>query len=177
MAYMSSLAEQSNDLAQAGMPPAQAEAIAKAIHDAVATAPPRLEVLEERVKHTATSDELSTTTAQMNKLHGEAMTRMNELHGEAMTRMNELHAATSAELSATNVQMNKLHGEAMTRMNELHLTAMERIGNVESSLGDRMAKIEGRLDKIEGDLAAIKWIGGVLTAAVITGLVRLIFFP
>jgi len=40
-----------------------------------------------------------------------------------------------------------------------------------------MAKMEGRMDKIEGDLAAIKWIGGVLTAAVITGLVRLIFFP
>jgi len=69
------------------MPPAQAEAIAKAIHDAVATAPPRLEVLEERVKHTATSAELSATTAQMNKLHGEATAGMNKLHGEATERM------------------------------------------------------------------------------------------
>jgi len=169
MAHMSSLAEQSHDLTQAGMPQAQAEAIAKAIHDAVATAPPRLEVLEERVKHTATTAELSATTAQMNKLHGEAMTRMNELHGEAMTRMNELHQVAMT-------RMNELHQVAMERMNELHQVAMERIGKVESSLGDRIGKVEGRLDKIEGDLAAIKWIGGVLTAAVITGLVRLIFF-
>jgi len=121
---MSSLAEQSHDLAQAGMPPAQAEAIAKAIHDAVATAPPRLEVLEERVKHTATSAELSATTAQMNKLHGEAMTRMNELHLVAMERMNELHQVAME-------RMNELHQVAMERMNELHLTAMNRIGSVE----------------------------------------------
>jgi len=32
---MSNPAEQNQDLAQAGMPPAQAEAIAKAIHDSV----------------------------------------------------------------------------------------------------------------------------------------------
>jgi len=131
MADMSNLAEQ--DLAQAGLPPAQAEAIAevieKAIHDAVdplarkveaAAAPhPGLEVLEERVKHTATTAELS-----------------------------------------------ELRGEVMTRMNELHLAAMERIG-----------KVEGRMSKMEADLATIKWIGGVLTAAVITGFAKLIFFP
>jgi len=81
---MSNPTEQSRNLAQAGMPPAQAEAVAKAIHDAVAPSPLRLEVLEERVKHTATTAELSATTAQINKLHGEAMTRMNELHLEAM---------------------------------------------------------------------------------------------
>jgi len=69
------------------------------------------------------------------------------------------HTATTAELS-------ELRGEVMTRMNELHLAAMERIG-----------KVEGRMSKMEADLATIKWIGGVLTAAVITGFAKLIFFP
>jgi len=87
---MSNLAEQSNDLTQAGMPPAQARAIAKAIHDAVAKAPPGPEVLEERMKHMATDVQLSELTADMNKLHGEAMTRMNELHLAAMERIGKV---------------------------------------------------------------------------------------
>jgi len=73
------------------MPPAQAEAIAKAIHDAVdplarkveaATAShPTLEVLEERMKHMATDVQLSELTAEMNKLHGEGMERMAKIEG------------------------------------------------------------------------------------------------
>lgn len=73
------------------MPPAQAEAIAKVIHDVVdplarkveaATAPhPTLEVLEERMKHMATGVQLSALTAEMNKLHGETMNRMGKMEG------------------------------------------------------------------------------------------------
>lgn len=106
--YMSNLAEQSQDLAQAGMPPAQAEAVAKAIHDLVdplarkveAATAPQPEALEERMKHMA-------TTAEMSRLHGETMGRMNELHKEILNRLSE----TQKEISGLAAELAETRGE------------------------------------------------------------------
>jgi len=40
---------------------------------------PQLEVLQERMNHLATREQMNATTAQMNKLHGEAMERIGEM--------------------------------------------------------------------------------------------------
>ena len=145
---------------------------------------PQFEVLQERMNHLATREQMAATTMQMHKLHGEAMERMatkadmhatvaqmNKLHGEAMARMDVMQA--HMDHMATKAEMHKLHGEAMGQMDKLHGKAMERIGNVETRMG-----------VMESDLKSIKWIVGTLGVAIVVGLItiiaglaKLIFFP
>ena len=91
---MSNLTEQSQDLAQAGMPPAQAEAIAKAIHDLVdplaqkvetiTMTLPQLEVLQEL------RGDIDKLSDNMNKAHIESITAMSDLRNEVRGKVSEM---------------------------------------------------------------------------------------
>jgi len=143
----SNLAEQRQNLMQAGLPQVQAEAIIKAINDAVAplvrkletvtALQPTLEVLEERMKHMATDVQLNAVIAQMNKLHGETMNRMGKMEGRV--------------------------GVVESRLGE-------RIGRGEG----RMSKIEADLAIIKWILSVFV---APLMVAMALGIIKLVFFP
>ena len=165
---------------------------------------PQLEVLQERMNHLATRE-------QMNNLRGEAMEKishmatrdeMHKLHGEAMARMDQMEGQM-----ATKDEMYKLHGEAMTRMDKLHGVAMERMDVLQERVNPTAATVEvlrertshmptkaemhklhgeamERIGEMASDLRLIKWIGGALGSAIIAGLIaiiagfiKLFFFP
>jgi len=122
---------------------------------------PQFEVLQERMNHLATREQMAATTMQMNKLHGEAMARMDvmQAHMDHMATKAEMHKLHGEAME----RMDKLHGEAMGQMDKLHGKAMERIGNVETRMG-----------VMESDLKSIKWIVGTLGVAIVVGLITII---
>ena len=118
---------------------------------------PQFEVLQERMNHLATREQMAATTMQMNKLHGEAMARMDVMqahmdHMATREEMHKLHGETMGSIEATRAEMHKLHGEAM-----------------------------GRIGRVEGDLTVIKWTLAVFVAPLIiamaAGILKLVFFP
>jgi len=138
---------------------------------------PQLEVLQERMNHLATREQMNNlrgeamekishmaTRDEMYKLHGEAMTRMDELHSTAMERMDVLQERVNQTAATVEVLRERTsHMPTKAEMHKLHGEAMERIG------------------RVEGDLTVIKWTLAVFVAPLIiamaAGILKLVFFP
>jgi len=138
---------------------------------------PQLEVLQERMNHLATREQMNNlrgeamekishmaTRDEMYKLHGEAMMRMDELHSTAMERMDVLQERVNQTAATVEVLRERTsHMPTRAEMHKLHGEAMERIG------------------RVEGDLTVIKWTLAVFVAPLIiamaAGILKLVFFP
>jgi len=186
---MSNPTEQSRNLAQAGMPPAQAEAVAKAIHDLVdplarkveAGMPLHPEALKElRGDMARLGDRLQDSIdKQGERLQGNIDKQGERIdkQGERIDKQGERIDKLAESMSKANKELQGNIGRLVESTHKAHIEQIAATNDSHSKIVNKISDLGADLAETKGVFRGAKWVMVGILVAVASAAVKYIFFP